>query len=158
MKTGIVKFSKEFVTPTGTKEWVGLEMEYDMSTECPRDVLTNAKTIVEQWHKESNSQGLLDNFNNFVPPGPPPIIQKQPEDRAIGLTPELITSCEDVVTLQSFYLLVVKSNRADLKEAYNKRKDELVAKESKEILDTTETLSLLINESGLPYESLDDNK
>jgi hypothetical protein len=82
MKQGIVKFSKEFVTPIGTKEWVGVEMEYDMGTECPRDVLTNAKTIVEQWHS-SNSQGILV---SLIPPGPPPVInvERTSEDKRIA--------------------------------------------------------------------------
>lgn len=91
MKQGIVKFSKEFVTAIGTKEWVGVEMEYDMSTECPRDVLTNAKTIVEQWHQSSN-QGTLD---NSIPPGPPPIInvQRTSEDTRIAELVRDIYAC-----------------------------------------------------------------
>lgn len=119
MKQGIVKFSKEFVTPTGTKEWVGLEMEYDMSTECPRDVLTNAKTIVEQWHKESSSQGLID---NSIPPGAPPVInvQRTSEDiRVAKLVGDIYkcTTLEGDAGLYSFQKLSTTCKEAGM--AYN---------------------------------------
>lgn len=140
MKKGVVKFSKEFVTEIGLKEWVGIEMEYDMSSECPKEILTNANILVNQWHSGQNP--------HLQPQGPPPydgnsfpgprVIEVKPEDREIGLTPELIMTCNDIVSLQSFYMLVDKSNRVDLKEAYDKRKDELRIKETKEILDATE--------------------
>jgi hypothetical protein len=94
MKQGIVKFSKEFVTPIGTKEWVGVEMEYDMSTECPREVLTNAKTIVEQWHS-SNNQG---SFDSSIPPGPPPVInvERTSEDKRIADLIRDIYACTEL--------------------------------------------------------------
>lgn len=79
MKQGTVKFSKEFVTPIGLKEWVGIEMEYDMSSECPKEVLTNAKTIVEQWHNENNQNKsdypiLLGTYQGVPSPSAQPII------------------------------------------------------------------------------------
>lgn len=159
MKQGIVKFSKEFVDPnTGLKEWYGYEGPVDelMETDKIQQAFKNAK---EQVIAAKGYPNLLNpDEQNFMPPSPPPIIQKQPEDRSVGLTPELMASCEDVVTLQTFYLLVDRSKDIELKQVYKKRMEELVAKESKEIINTTETLSHLINESGLPYESLDNNK
>jgi len=100
MKKGIVKFSKEFVTNIGLKEWVGVEMEYDMEVECPKEVLTNAKTIVEQWRKESNSGAnelSLDELN-IMPPGPPPVIsvERTSEDQRIAELIRDIYSCTEL--------------------------------------------------------------
>lgn len=138
MKQGIVKFSKEFITPTGLKEWLSLEWDVNEPFDEARAMETFMKVKEFVCSGQPSSQGLIDNLNNFVPPGPPPIIQKQPEDRLIGLTPELIASCEDIATLQTFYLLVDRSTDETLKIAYKNRKDQLVAKETKEILDATE--------------------
>lgn len=48
MKQGIVKFSKEFVTETGLKEWVGVELEFDANAESAVDALKRAETIVRE--------------------------------------------------------------------------------------------------------------
>lgn len=151
MKQGIVKFSKEFVTETGLKEWMGLEWDVDTPFDEAKamDVFTKVKNFVCNY--KGNSQGVIDSQNNFVPPGPPPIIQKKPEDREVGLTPELLTGCQDLVTLQTFFMLVQKSDSQLLMDTYKKRKSELVAKETKEILEATNALSgstgdVLLNE------------
>lgn len=133
MKQGIVKFSKEFKTMSGNV-WLGIENEYDMNTEDPVDVFKRAEATVNQYANMSGLVLYFDHNGSFVPAS----IEKKPEDREVGLTPELIMGCGDIPTLQTFYLLVDKSNRFDLKEAYKKRKDELVAKETKEILAATE--------------------
>lgn len=132
MKTGTVKFSKEFVTQIGTKEWVGVEMEYDMENECPKEVLTNAKTIVEQWHKESNAgyPNLLNpDEQNFIPPGPPPTIQVKPEDREIGVTPEAILSSNDLKVLETYRWLI--KGKSELERAYIIRHDQLAQGDEK---------------------------
>jgi hypothetical protein len=101
MKTGTVKFSKEFVTSIGLKEWVGIEMEYDMNTECPRDVLTNAKTIIEQWHN-SNQLQINPEYAHLlqpsIPPGPPPIINvdRTPEDIRVAQLIKDIYACTEL--------------------------------------------------------------
>jgi len=149
MKQGIVKFSKEFKTITGNV-WLGVENEYDMGTEDPIDVFKRAEETV---NKYASMSGLLIHFNydgSFVSPSPypadyttsnagPRVIEKNPEDREVGLNPELLMSCQDLVTLQTFYPLVFKLTKGDdaLKDAYNKRKSELVAKESKELLEVS---------------------
>lgn len=51
MKQGIVKFSKEFVTETGCKEWVGIELEFDASSESALDALKRAETIVREYQR-----------------------------------------------------------------------------------------------------------
>jgi hypothetical protein len=119
MKKGIVKFSKEYVTVIGLKEWVGIEMEYDMNTECPRDVLTNAKTVVEQWHNSNN----LPFEQNSVPPGPPQVIQVKPEDREIGVTSESIMSSPDLKVLETYRWLI--KGKPELERAYILRYDQL---------------------------------
>lgn len=48
MKQGIVKFSKEFVTETGLKEWVGVEIEFDANNETALEALRRAEDIVRQ--------------------------------------------------------------------------------------------------------------
>jgi hypothetical protein len=140
MKQGTVKFSKEFITTIGLKEWVSVELEYDMATECPRDVLTNAKEIVTQWHQAS-SPGFPD---NSIPPGPPPIIQVQQQDIRIGVLVEDIMSCKELAVLDS-YRLMVKGND-ELTAAYNKRRSEIVGAEVDDICKKTEEFSEAINE------------
>lgn len=120
-------------------QWIGMEASLD-DTEVPGKQLDAIKAETEEWYRKQNphlpqQSPPIYNGNSF--PGPR-VIEVKPEDRAVGLTPELISSCNDIVTLQTFFMLVEKSNRVDLKEAYNKRKDELVKKETKEILDATE--------------------
>lgn len=48
MKQGIVKFSKEYVTETGLKEWVGVEIEFDANNETALEALRRAEDIVRQ--------------------------------------------------------------------------------------------------------------
>lgn len=119
MKQGTVKFSKEFITPIGLKEWAGIELEYDMNTECPQEVLTNAREIITGWHM-SGSPGIPD---NSIPPGPPPIIQVKPEDREIGLTPDQILSCNDLIVLETYRWLI--KGKPELERAYFLRHDQL---------------------------------
>src|SRR6266536_3163778 len=91
MKQGIVKFSKEFVTPIGLKEWASCEREYDMASEEPRDVLTAAKKTVIEWHEASN-KGMAD---SSIPPGPPPVInvERTSEDKRIADLVKDIYAC-----------------------------------------------------------------
>lgn len=134
MNQGIVKFSKEFVTETGLKEWVGIELPFNEGRESGVDALRRAETIVNEYQRPKSyiMQYYVPYQTQIAPAG------QLPEERQVGLTPELIMGCEDITTLQSFYMLVNKSNRVDLKEAYDKRKEELVAKETKAILDATD--------------------
>lgn len=119
--------------------WIGLEAVID-DTETAESRLSALKEIEEQWYAKQNPhlqpQGPPAYNGNSSPV--PRVIEVKPEDRVVGLTPELIMSCTDIVSLQTFYMLVNKSNRVDLKEAYDKRKGELLDKETKEILEATE--------------------
>lgn len=134
MKQGIVKFSKEFVTDTGLKEWAGIELPFNEERESGVDALRRAETIVNEYQRPKSylMQYNMPYQTQSTPAG------QLPEERQVGLTPELIMGCEDITTLQTFYLLVDKSNDETLKIVYNNRKAQLVAKETKEILSATE--------------------
>lgn len=137
MKQGIVKFSKEFVTDTGLKEWAGIELPFNEERESGVDALRRAETIVNEYQRPKSyiMQYNMPYQTQSTPTG------ELPDDRQPGLSPELIMSCSDIATLQSFYLLVKGSNRVDLKEAYDKRKSELVKKETNELLEATEVFA-----------------
>lgn len=137
MKQGIVKFSKEFVTDTGLKEWAGIELPFNEERESGVDALRRAETIVNEYQRPKSylMQYNMPYQTQSTPAG------QLPEERQVGLTPELIMGCEDITTLQTFYLLVDKSNDEALKVVYNNRKAQLVAKETKEILDATNALT-----------------
>lgn len=78
MKQGTVKFSKEFITPIGLKEWASCEMEYDMSSENPKDVLTAAKNVVNEWYVSNNPA-----MPQMAPSTELPVINKAEERLAI---------------------------------------------------------------------------
>lgn len=143
MKQGIVKFSKEFITPTGLKEWVGIEWPVDFENDNVMGAFNQAKKAVCDFQLAS---GVLNEMlaTQIGPEIPLPSIDRS-EDRKVGLTPELISSCGDIVTLQTFYMLVDKSNSMELKHAYEKRKKELVTKETNEILAATNTHTNKLN-------------
>jgi hypothetical protein len=128
MKKGTVKISKEFVTSIGLKEWIGLELEYDMNTECPKEVLTNAKTIVEQWHKENNPL-IPDNIIHPAQTSPIGIIQTKEEDREIGITPESIMSSPDLKVLETYRWLI--KGKPELERSYILRYDQLTNSDGK---------------------------
>ena len=134
MKKSIVKFSKEFITETGLKEWVGINLRFNEERESGTDALRRAETIVNEYQRP---KGYIMQYNMPYQTQSTPAGQL-PEERQVGLTPELIMGCEDITTLQTFYLLVDKSNDETLKIVYNNRKAQLVAKETKEILSATE--------------------
>lgn len=136
MKQGIVKFSKEFVTDTGLKEWAGIELPFNEERESGVDALRRAETIVNEYQR---SKSYIMQYNMPYQTQSAPAGQL-PEERQVGLTPELLAGCSDLTVLQEFYMLVKLSNRVDLKEAYDKRKEELVAKEAKKIVDATNEL------------------
>jgi hypothetical protein len=147
-------------------QWIGLEAGID-DTEVPEKQLDAIKEITEQWYRKQNPhlqpQGPPRQGDGNIFTGPRVIeVERISEDLRVA---ELIrdiyrcTEFEGNDGLVSYYKLA--SAHPEAQAAYDVMKNKLVAKEAKEILDTTETLSILIKESGLsglPYESLDDNK
>lgn len=144
-------------------QWIGLESPDE--TENPEAAIDEIKAITERWYQKQNP--------NLQPQGPPRAdegnifsgprviaVERTSEDVRVA---ELIrdiyrcTEFEGDDGLVSYYKLA--SAHPEAQAAYDVMKNKLVSKETKEILDTTETLSLLIKESGQQsYESLDDNK
>lgn len=128
-------------------QWIGLEGQID-DTEIPEKKLDEIKSITESWYRKQNPHLQPPPMFNGTPYDQGPrVIEKKPEDREIGLTPELIMSCSSIEVLQDFYKLVEWSKKPELKEAYDKRKGELVSKETKEILDTTNALTDKANQA-----------
>lgn len=46
MKQGTIKYSQEFISPTGLKRWVGIEMPVDFDTEDYLQVYENVASMV----------------------------------------------------------------------------------------------------------------
>lgn len=120
-------------------QWIGMEAAIDDTEDAGRQ-LTAIKELTESWYKSNapSSVGPVGvapyDGNSF----PGPRVIDRSENIPVGLTPQLLQSCTDLTTLQSFFLLVKSSNDADLNDAYEKRKSELVNEESKELLAATE--------------------
>lgn len=119
MKYTKVTYQKAFVIGPYLQERVGIEIEID-ETEQPQDALTEAKRIAETWHIANNPQ-----VHELIP-GPfdqLPITISYSEDPEIGITPEVIMSCNDLVTIDSYRLLI--KGKQELENAYTKRREEL---------------------------------
>jgi len=134
MKKGIVKYSEEFVSPIGLKSWRGIELEYDMSSEDPIEIFDNAKRIVE---KSASSNHPFSGYPNLLNPDDNlPVITSKQQEPQIGITSESLMSCQDLVTIDSYRLLI--KGKEDLELAYMKRRKEIVDAEANGILSKTE--------------------
>lgn len=73
---------------------------------------------------------------NSLPPEPSvlPSIQVEKEEKAYSMEDE-INSCQEFKVLESYYFFV--KDKPELKNIYDIRKKQLVAKESQEIIDNT---------------------
>lgn len=135
MKQGIVKFSKEFVTPIGLKEWVGVELTYDMINENPIDVLDSAKKTVNEWYKFSNTENN-ESFNLSSAVVAPVInVQRTSEDTRIAELVRDIYACTQLDGdngLWSYSKLATTCKEAEL--AYEVMAKKLRKKESDELL------------------------
>lgn len=131
MKQGLVKFSKEFVTETGLKEWAGIELPFNEERESGVDALRRAETIVNEYQRSKNYlvQYDIHRQSNEAPLG------DLSEGRPIGVTTDDIKSCMDIEVLRSYKFIVRSID--ELRDAYQKREKELMAGS---------------------YESLNDNK
>lgn len=134
MKQGTVKFSKEFITPIGLKEWAGIEYPVDFDTDNIQEAFNYAKGEVMK--SQVSSPGFPD---NSIPLGPPPIIQVQQQEVRIGVLVDDIMSCKELAVLDSYRLMVRGSE--ELTAAYNKRRSEIVGTEVNEIIKRTDELT-----------------
>lgn len=126
MKKGTASFSKEFVNPiSGLKEWVRVEMEFDMSSgETATGTLDKCKQEVCGFQMASN---VLNEIELGLPSrdGSYPVIQKESEDIRIGLSVDDIMSCGSVTVLGVYKKIIDKLGRDDLRAAHSIRYEEL---------------------------------
>lgn len=97
MKQGIVKFSKEFISESGLKEWIGCEYQFDMDTEHPQDVYEQAKNDVMLF-REREVKRAIENSMSAYSPAPPtglPIINKAEE--RLGILIENASTKEELM-------------------------------------------------------------
>lgn len=87
MKEGIVKFSKEYVTETGLKEWVGVELSFDQDMESAIDVLRRAETIVNEYQRPKS---YIMHYDNSAPVQYGPFETVSQEDAALLEIAEMI--------------------------------------------------------------------
>lgn len=108
MKQGMLKFSKEFITPSGLKEWIGVEYPIDYDTEQPFEVLEQARVIAEGYQAKKSAE--YEVYMNS-PPQPLksiPIEKIIPEDQRIEAIIADIYSCDELKVLESYRLLAKK--------------------------------------------------
>ena len=125
MKQGIVKFSKEFVTETGLKEWASIDYPVDFDG-------VNDEKIAEEGFRKAEAmvtahQGkksyLMHYEITYTPSiGPSQEIPIYKEERSIGVTVDVLDSCTDLATLDAYRLIV--KGKDDLQTAYDKHKND----------------------------------
>lgn len=145
MKQGIVKFSKEYVTETGLKEWAGIELPFNEERESGVDALRRAETIVNEYQRHKS---YLMQYEMIHPAQYTPSKIVEPAQVEIGVSVNTLYSCVDLPTLDAYRLIV--KGKPDLEAAYNAHRKLLVKSESDALLAASR-----IKPS---YESLDDNK
>jgi hypothetical protein len=130
MKVDRTKYTAHYENGVVVSQWISVEMELDGGNgESALAALDRSQELVQQWYNSKN----IPFENNSVPPGPPPVIQVRAEDRAIGVTVDDIKSCQDLVTLDSYRIII--RGKADLEKAFMERRPELVKRESNQLLD-----------------------
>lgn len=113
MKQGSVKFSKEFITPIGLKEWVGIEYPVDFEKDDIQEAFNYAKREV----MKSQASTLGVPISSL--PGPPneiPVINKAEE--RLGILIENAFSMEELLKykndLSSPYLADLYSTKLSM--------------------------------------------
>lgn len=64
MKQAIAKFSKEFITDTGLKEWAGIELPFNEERESGVDALKRAEAIVNE---HQGKKSYIVHYGNSAP-------------------------------------------------------------------------------------------
>ncbi len=121
---GTVKYSEEFITPTGLKRWVGLELPFEDTIHSPIDKLEEAMSKV---HAFATQSGITPDKSHITPDEQLSTIQieKEPE---IGITVSQILECNDLTVLEASYKWTTKG-KPELERAYLLRKDQLTKKQ-----------------------------
>lgn len=143
MRIDRVKYTQHYDEFGNLKDvWVGMDGSLD-NAEVPEAQLDKIKKITEQWyqsrHPQASGQCPPMHFAGSVIG--PRVIEVKPEDRTPGITVEDIKSCNELVVIDSYKLIVNMKGNEMLKDAWKIRREEIVAKEVKEILDATNALT-----------------
>jgi hypothetical protein len=118
---GTVKYSEEFITATGLKRWIGIELEFDQSSKDGLEMLSKAEDIVKSYAGVQYQDYGFGQIKEFQAKE---IVM---DDRRIGIMAMDIMSCEDLKTLESYQLLI--KGKPELQEAYALRHAELTQKQ-----------------------------
>lgn len=119
MNQATVKFSKEFITSSGLKEWVGIEYPVNLDTEDVYEVFNKAKDIVCNFHAMNN---LDMGFGpaQFAPPSTTPVINVAHE-RLMNLMDDATTTEE----LNAYYPKVIEYKNASVTDFYFAKHEQL---------------------------------
>lgn len=135
MKVDRTKYTAHYENGMVVAQWISVEMALDGANgESPLDALDRSKELVEQWYKSKNIEPA-----SYINSHDLPVINTSKEEVQIGLTVDSIMSCTDLVTIDSYRLLIKGKEHLEL--AYMKRRKEIVDGEVKGILDRTENLT-----------------
>lgn len=124
-KTGLIKFSQEFISPYGTKMWVGIEMPFDPEKGNMDSVFQETMSAVRDYgelaiqtayQNEVNYQSTTDNRTL-----PEIKVEKDPNPLLTNLSGIMFSQSKE--ELKTFRL--VSTTNEILQEAYNKRHQEL---------------------------------
>lgn len=126
-KTGLIKFSQVFMSPYGTKMWVGIEMSFDPEKGNMDSVFQETMAAVRDYGElakqtayNSEHYSTGHNINNS---GVLPEIKVEKDPDPIFTNVSGILSSQSKEELETFRL--VSTTNEILLEAYNKRHQEL---------------------------------
>lgn len=138
MKVDRTKYTAHYENGVVVAQWLSVDMIIDEANgESPLAAFDRSQAIIEQWYKSKN----IPFESNGIPPGPPPIInvQRTSEDTRIAELVRDIYACTQLDGdngLWSYSKLATTCEEAKL--AYEVMGKKLRAKESQQLLDTTE--------------------
>lgn len=127
MKVNTITYQKAFVIGPYLQDKVGIEMQVG-DDQTPEEVLTNAKGIVESWHRSANPElyaALEKNTSTEIKS------DRQPEDIRVAALIADIYRCTEIPAskggLESFKKIVDKDSKKypELKSAYNQKHNQL---------------------------------
>jgi hypothetical protein len=132
---GVVKYSEEFHTATSHK-WLGMELQFDMSSSDPLEVFAKAEKTVKDYMAKSAQSAEV----------PSPDVQVEKTDR-VGDLYNQIRTCTDLTVLDSYKKLIQLLKRPDLMEIYELRRKQIIKKEEQDLIDRAD--ELIQKEKGL---------
>jgi len=107
------------------KKWVGFEATVEEDDD-PIKALHKLEEIIHSYHSSTHRNSTSNDL---------PVIQVNQEKRNIGITTEVLLSCNDLKSIDIYKGLIKGSET--LEKAYMKRREELVEIESQDILNKT---------------------